>query len=49
MERRVGLFTLVVLAMVGFGLRSALAARKSNQPTAMETPYVALAGGTQHS
>jgi len=43
------LFTLVVLAMVGFGLRSALAARKSNQPTAMETPYVALAGGTQHS
>ena len=37
-----GLFTLVVLAMVGFGLRSALAARKSNQPTATETPYVAL-------
>jgi len=36
------LFTLVVLAMVGFGLRSALAARKSNQPTATETPYVAL-------
>jgi len=38
------LFTLVVLAMVGFGIRSALAARKANQPTAMETPYVALAG-----
>jgi len=41
------LFTLVVLAMVGFGLRSALAARKANQPTAMETPYVALAGTQQ--
>ena len=38
------LFTLVVLTMVGFGIRSALAARKANQPTAMETPYVALAG-----
>ena len=38
------LFTLVVLAMVGFGMRSALAARKANQPTAMETPYVALVG-----
>jgi carbon starvation protein len=38
------LFTLVVLAMVAFGIRSALAARKANQPTAMETPYVALAG-----
>jgi carbon starvation protein len=42
------MFTFVVLAMVGFGLRSALAARKANQPTAMETPYVALAG-TQHT
>jgi carbon starvation protein len=38
------LFTLVVLAMVGFGIRAALAARKANQSTAMETPYVALAG-----
>jgi len=39
------LFTLVVLAMLGFGLRAALAARKSPQPTAMETPYVALPTG----
>jgi hypothetical protein len=37
-----------VLAMVVFGIRSALAASKANQPTAMETPYVALAGA-QHS
>jgi carbon starvation protein len=36
------LFTLVVLAMVGFGLRAALAAWRANQPTAAETPYVAL-------
>jgi carbon starvation protein len=42
------LFTLVVLTMVVFGIRAALAARKANQPTAMETPYVALAG-VQHS
>ncbi|HZP66684.1 MAG TPA: carbon starvation CstA family protein [Rudaea sp.] len=40
------LFTLVVLAMVGFGIRAALAARKSAQPTAMETPYVALTGAS---
>ena len=42
------MFTFVVLAMVVFGIRSALAASKANQPTAMETPYVALAGA-QHS
>jgi carbon starvation protein len=36
------LFSIVVLMMIGFGLRSALAARKSDRPTAMETPYVAL-------
>jgi carbon starvation protein len=36
------LFTLVVLAMVAFGLRAAYAAWRSNPPTAVETPYVAL-------
>jgi len=37
------LFTLVVLMMIGFGVRAALAARKADRPTAVETPYVALA------
>ena len=37
------LFSIVVLMMIGFGLRAALSARKSSKPTAMETPYVPLA------
>lgn len=36
------LFVLVVVATVFFGLRSALAARRTNMPTAKETDYVAL-------
>ncbi|RPE81071.1 carbon starvation CstA family protein [Vulcaniibacterium tengchongense] len=36
------LFVLVVLATVFFGLRAALAARRSHAPTAKETDYVAL-------
>ena len=38
------IFMLLVVAMVGFGLRAAFAARRSPTPTAHETPYVALAG-----
>ena len=37
-------FMLLVLAMLAFGLRAALAARRSHSPTAREMPYVALAG-----
>ncbi|MCP3169461.1 carbon starvation CstA family protein [Myxococcus qinghaiensis] len=37
-----GFFMLLVLATVAFGLRSALAARRSSVPTANETPYVPL-------
>jgi len=40
------LFTLVVIAMVVFGLIAAMKARKAAQATAAETPYVALAAGT---
>lgn len=36
------LFVLVVLATVFFGLRSAMAARRTGTPTARETDYVAL-------
>src|SRR5450432_1201957 len=42
-----GLFMLVVVATVAFGLRAAVAARRSNQPTSLETPYVALATAPQ--
>ena len=42
-----GMFMLVVIATIVFGLRAAFMARRSNQPTALETPYVALAGA-QH-
>jgi carbon starvation protein len=38
-----GAFMLLVVAMIGFGLRAALAARRSASPTAHEAPYVALA------
>ncbi len=38
------IFMLLVVAVIGFGLRAALAARRSAAPTAQETPYVALAG-----
>src|SRR3569623_1793350 len=40
------LFTVVVIAMVVFGLIAAMKARKAAQATAAETPYVALAAGT---
>jgi hypothetical protein len=33
---------IVVVATIVFGLRAAIVARKSNQPSAHETPYVAL-------
>jgi carbon starvation protein len=36
------LFMLLVIATLGFGIRAALAARRSAVPTAQETPYVAL-------
>jgi carbon starvation protein len=35
-------FMLLVVAVIGFGLRSAIAARRSATPTARETPYIAL-------
>ena len=38
------IFMLLVVAVIAFGLRAALAARRSGAPTAHETPYVALAG-----
>jgi carbon starvation protein CstA len=38
------IFMLLVVAMIGFGLRAAFAARRSAKPTAHETPHVALAG-----
>jgi carbon starvation protein len=38
------LFMLLVVAMVAFGFRAALAARRCSVATASETPYVALAG-----
>jgi carbon starvation protein len=38
------LFMLLVVAMVAFGFRAALAARRSGVATASEMPYVALAG-----
>ncbi len=38
------IFMALVVAVVFFGLRAAFAARRSNTPTAHETPYVALAG-----
>jgi carbon starvation protein len=38
-----GAFMLLVVAMIGFGLHAALAARRSRTPTAHEAPYVALA------
>jgi carbon starvation protein len=37
------LFMLVVISTLVFGLRAALAARRSDRATAQETPYVALA------
>jgi hypothetical protein len=37
-----GLFVAVVVATVLFGLRAALAARRTNLPTAKESDYVAL-------
>jgi carbon starvation protein CstA len=37
-------FSLLVVAMLVFGLRAVLAARKSTVATAREAPYVALAG-----
>ena len=37
-------FMLLVVAMLGFGVRAALVARRSPAVTARETPYVALAG-----
>jgi carbon starvation protein len=38
-----GAFMLLVVAMIGFGVRAALAARRSATPTVHEAPYVALA------
>ena len=38
-----GLFMLVVISTLVFGLRAALAASRSDRSTAQETPYVALA------
>jgi carbon starvation protein len=38
------LFMLLVVAMLAFGLRAALAARRSSVATAREMPYVALGG-----
>lgn len=38
-----GLFAIVVLVTLFFGIRAALAARRSSSPTALETPYVAAA------
>ncbi|WP_306673766.1 carbon starvation CstA family protein [Tahibacter caeni] len=38
-----GLFAVVVLVTLFFGIRAALAARRSSTPTALETPYVAAA------
>jgi carbon starvation protein len=37
-----GAFMLLVVAMIGFGVRAALAARRSTAPTVHEAPYVAL-------
>ena len=37
-------FMLLVIAMLGFGAKAVLAARRSSVPTAREMPYVALAG-----
>jgi carbon starvation protein len=37
-------FMVLVVTVIAFGLRAAFAARRSNTPTAHETPYVALAG-----
>ena len=37
-------FSVLVVAMLAFGLRAALAARRSASATAREMPYVALAG-----
>jgi carbon starvation protein len=37
-------FSILVVVMLGFGLRAALAARRSSAATAHEAPYVALAG-----
>ena len=37
-------FSVLVVAMIAFGLRAALAARRATSVTAHETPYVALAG-----
>jgi carbon starvation protein CstA len=37
-------FSLLVVAMLVFGIRAVLAARRSNVATARESPYVALAG-----
>ena len=37
-------FSLLVIAMLGFGIRAVLAARKSSVATAREAPYIALAG-----
>ena len=37
-------FMLLVIAMLGFGVRAALAARRSAAASAREAPYVALAG-----
>ncbi|MEO7433284.1 MAG: carbon starvation CstA family protein [Dokdonella sp.] len=38
------IFMVLVVAVIVFGLRSAIAARRSSAATAHETPYVALAG-----
>jgi carbon starvation protein CstA len=38
-----GAFMLLVVAMIGFGWRAALAGRRSPTPTAHEAPYVAIA------
>jgi len=38
-----GAFMLLVVAMIGFGLRAALAARRSTAPTAHEAPWISIA------
>jgi len=38
------IFMLLVIAIIGLGLRATLAARKATMPTAREAPYVGLAG-----
>ncbi|VVE86732.1 carbon starvation CstA family protein [Pandoraea bronchicola] len=42
-----GIFMFVVVAVAGFGLRTILAARRANKPTARETPFEPMPAGRQ--